>query len=36
MNFDGIGDGESKGKKGMEKYGGFMTGSIGFSDYKGI
>jgi hypothetical protein len=36
MGYDGINDGQSKEKKGIERYGDFMIGSIGFNDSKGI
>jgi hypothetical protein len=36
MGFDGINDGQSKEKKGMERYGDFMIGFIGFNESKEI
>jgi hypothetical protein len=36
MDYDGTNDGQSKEKKGMERYGDFMIGLIGFSDIKEI
>jgi hypothetical protein len=36
MGYDGTNDGQSKEKKGMERYGDFMVGSISFSDSKEI
>jgi hypothetical protein len=36
MGFDGINDGQSKEKKGMERYGEFMISFIGFNESKKI
>jgi len=36
MGFDGTNDGQSKEKKGMERYGDFMIGFIGFNELKEI